>query len=273
MSANSARQYWDQYGIALLRCDALFAAVRISADLVHAAAGSSDTETVREYLAAALLGGPVFLDQHCARYYALVPMGTVHREEWHDGRHKPHAECLGPDSYVGVPRPDIDTPDQHFSHWCVPMHRPGDLCDADAVSQLVSYGRHLLVMAGGAVSNRIAPADAETIKAACQRVLWNMTPYGPGEAEKLVEDIEKYVRQLSPQVDALTPTLDSERQGAALHTLRYADDVLDPAASKENQEARLHDLAVVARSLLTMVEMAAAGGMKGAPDGAAVGYR
>lgn len=102
---------------------------------------------MNEYLAE-VLGGPVFLDQHSARYYALVPAGTAKRGEWHDRRHAPHAECLGLDSYIGVPRPGLDAPDRHFSYWCVPMIGPGDLCVAEGVSQLASYGRHLLAMAG-----------------------------------------------------------------------------------------------------------------------------
>lgn len=146
-SVDIARREWDLARIALLRCGALFAAVRMSVDLVHAAAGTSDGEKVNEYLAD-VLAGPIFLDQHSARYYALVPASTANRQEWHDRRHAPHAECLGRDSYVGVPRPDLDGPDQHFSHWCVPMSGPGDLCGADAVSQLASYGRHVLAMAG-----------------------------------------------------------------------------------------------------------------------------
>ncbi|MGW1917062.1 hypothetical protein ACWCQS_41950 [Streptomyces sp. NPDC002076] len=125
----------------------------MTADLVHAAADTSDAEKVSEYLAEALFGGPVFLDQHSARYYVLVPASTANRAEWHDRRHAPYAECLGRDSYVGVPRPDIDAPDRHFSYWCVPMGGPGALCDAEAVSQLASYGRHLLVMGEGDSGN------------------------------------------------------------------------------------------------------------------------
>ncbi|QTE02130.1 hypothetical protein S1361_32665 [Streptomyces cyanogenus] len=46
-------------------------------------------------------------------------------------------------------------------------------------------------------------------------------------------------------------------RGAAMHTLGYADDVLGPAAPRVDRSARLHDLGVVARSLLTVVEMTA----------------
>ncbi|MGW2487254.1 hypothetical protein ACWCV9_08515 [Streptomyces sp. NPDC001606] len=42
-----------------------------------------------------------------------------------------------------------------------------------------------------------------------------------------------------------------------MRTLRYADDVLDPAAPSADRPAWLHDLGVVARWLLTVVEMIA----------------
>ncbi|MEU0058485.1 hypothetical protein [Streptomyces sp. NPDC006334] len=142
-----ARQEWNRAGVALLRCGALFAAVRIDADLVHAAAGTSDDGEVNEYLAA-VLAGPVFRSQHRGRYYALVPASAAARREWRERRYAPHAECLGLGSYVGVPRPDLDRPDRHISYWCVPMSGPGDLCDAGAVSQLLGYGRHVMAMAG-----------------------------------------------------------------------------------------------------------------------------
>ncbi|MEV5877278.1 hypothetical protein AB0L75_24180 [Streptomyces sp. NPDC052101] len=78
-----------------------------------------------------------------------------------------------------------------------------------------------------------------------------------------------YVRQLSPEVAALTPTLEDEMQGAAMHTLRYADEVLDPAAPRVDRAARLHGLGVVARSLLTVVEMTAEYEARQALDGTA----
>ncbi|MGW1917063.1 DUF6415 family natural product biosynthesis protein [Streptomyces sp. NPDC002076] len=122
-------------------------------------------------------------------------------------------------------------------------------------------------------TERAAPFDPETIKAACRRVLWDITPYESGEAESLVEALEGFVRQLSPEVAALTPTLEDEMQGAAMHTLRYADDVLDPAAPRADRPARLHDLGVIARSLLTVVEMTAEYEARRGLDGAAAGHR
>ncbi|WP_019061664.1 hypothetical protein [Streptomyces prunicolor] len=145
-SADRARTEWQIGGVALLRCGALFAAVRMSADLVHAAAGSADAETVNAYLAEVLHGGPVFVDQHSRRYYALVPASTADRPEWR-GRRRDGAECLGRDSYLGVPRPEFNDPLQHFSYWCVPMDGPGDLCPPPEVSRLAAYGRHRLAAA------------------------------------------------------------------------------------------------------------------------------
>lgn len=54
-----ARAEWDETGLALLRCRGLYTAVRIEADLVHAAAGTTESAAVDAYLDAALLGGPV----------------------------------------------------------------------------------------------------------------------------------------------------------------------------------------------------------------------
>ncbi|MEV0634410.1 hypothetical protein AB0I77_05415 [Streptomyces sp. NPDC050619] len=148
-SIETTRAHWDKVGISLLKCGALFGAVRMESALVHMAAGSDDLDKVRDFLTAALFGGPVFIDHNSARYYALVPASTADRLEWQDRLHTPKAEMLGRDSYLGVPRPGLDEPDgEHFSYWCVPMYGPGDLCDPEAVSQLVTHGRHLLAMAG-----------------------------------------------------------------------------------------------------------------------------
>ncbi|KUN14774.1 hypothetical protein AQJ11_44130 [Streptomyces corchorusii] len=144
-SADTSRTEWDRTGIALLHCGALLSVIRMSTELVEAAAGSNEPGSVRDFLEAALFGGPVFVDVYTARYYALVPASAADRPEWRERRHAPHAEILGRGSYVGVPRPGLDEPHSgHFSYWCVPMHGPADLCDPDAVSQLVAHGRHRL---------------------------------------------------------------------------------------------------------------------------------
>ncbi|MFF0222601.1 hypothetical protein [Streptomyces sp. NPDC004629] len=144
-SADRAWNDWATGGIALLRCGGLFAAVRMSAGVVHAAAGSDEPEPVCGFLDEALHGGPVFTDQLSSRYYALVPPSTAQRPEWTDGRHG-GAECLGVGSYLGVPSPTLDEEHGHRSYWCVPMRGPGNLCTADAVSQLVLCGRYRLAI-------------------------------------------------------------------------------------------------------------------------------
>lgn len=59
-----ACQEWRTGGIALLRCSTLFAALRISAGLIHAAAGTSAANTVNEFLPQVLHGGSVLVDLH-----------------------------------------------------------------------------------------------------------------------------------------------------------------------------------------------------------------
>lgn len=66
-----ARTDWAEQGVALLRCDGPFNAVKICADLVHAAAGTDVPSKVDAYLAQALHGGPVFYDLIGCEYYVL----------------------------------------------------------------------------------------------------------------------------------------------------------------------------------------------------------
>lgn len=80
-----ARAEWDETGLALLRCGGLFTAVRIEADLVHAAAGTIESAAVDAYLDAALLGGPAFADRGSGRFYVLVPPSAARRLEWVQG--------------------------------------------------------------------------------------------------------------------------------------------------------------------------------------------
>ncbi|WP_240980776.1 MULTISPECIES: hypothetical protein [unclassified Streptomyces] len=137
-----ARKEWADSGIALLRCGTLFTAVRLSAELVHAAAGTEDLRTVDTYLAQALLGGPAFADTRWGLYYALVPPGTARLRQW-EGRTL-DAECLGRNSYLGVPDPARTDPDDGSSYWSVPVDGPGLLGSPGAVAQLLVCGRHRL---------------------------------------------------------------------------------------------------------------------------------
>ncbi|WP_432198888.1 hypothetical protein [Streptomyces sp. bgisy027] len=147
------RQQWREGGIALLKCGAVFAAVRMKGRLVRAAAGvdeNSELKKIDAFLARALFGGPVFVDTHSGNYYALVPPSTQRRREWAAHRHSPEAECLGRDSYLGVPRAGFTEPNHHWCYWSVPMDGPGDLCTVEAISQLVTVGRRRLAMNQGA---------------------------------------------------------------------------------------------------------------------------
>lgn len=145
--AGQARTEWATTGVALLRCGALFSAVRLSAGLVRAASGTADEQQIAGFLAEALHSGPVFVDHAAQRYYALTPRSTADRKEWQGRPRDEHAVFLGSDSYLGVPNPaEQHGPDVwRRSRWCVPMDGPGDLCGPEAVSQLVAVGRYRLM--------------------------------------------------------------------------------------------------------------------------------
>lgn len=133
---DQAHMEWAKQGIALLRCGTLFSAVRIPARLVHAIADSTDHAAVDAFLADALHGAPVICDPRGRHYYALVPASTA--VKW---RH-PAAECLGRDTYLGVPRLDAVGLDSRAwaSYWSVPMSSAAELCSPEAVAQLVVLG-------------------------------------------------------------------------------------------------------------------------------------
>ncbi|MEV0635916.1 hypothetical protein AB0I77_13240 [Streptomyces sp. NPDC050619] len=134
-----ARAEWQSMDVALLRCGVHFSAIRVSADVVVAAARSEDRAGVDEYLAAALHGGPVFVDRQSGRYYFLVPSSAC--ATWR----VPGMACLVADSFLGVPHPSIGSSRYLArSSWCVPMDRPGTLCQSGAVAQMVAMGRFLL---------------------------------------------------------------------------------------------------------------------------------
>ncbi|MEC3997214.1 hypothetical protein VSR01_28410 [Actinacidiphila sp. DG2A-62] len=128
---------WRKQGIALIQCGPLFSAVRIPADLVWSAAGSTDAETVARLLADTLRGG-VFAQAAGRRYYALVEPDA--------GRHsrETDAEVLGAGTYLGVPAVDR-TAAGTAAFWVVPVVRPGALCAARDVAELVAAGRAALV--------------------------------------------------------------------------------------------------------------------------------
>ncbi|MFJ5035552.1 hypothetical protein ACIQB5_47875 [Streptomyces sp. NPDC088560] len=143
-----ARQEWRRDGVALLRCGGLFSAIRISAPVVHAAAGTDDPTAVDHYLAQVLLGGPVFTDRSNLRYYVLVGNSTGLRREW--TLRRDDAEFMGRGHYVGVPAVDATSREVAGSYWCVEMASAGELAAPDVASQLVRIGRFRLARGEGA---------------------------------------------------------------------------------------------------------------------------
>ncbi|MFJ4870037.1 hypothetical protein [Streptomyces sp. NPDC088757] len=137
--AREARHEWATYGVALLRCGSLFSAVRMPAELVHAAVGTDERADVATFLEAVLEGGPVIHDAGGRQFYALTPASTA--RYWRTAG----TECLGTDSFLGVPATDVTEPDPRCSaYWVVPMNGPGALCVPGAVARLVGIGRDAL---------------------------------------------------------------------------------------------------------------------------------
>lgn len=129
------RDRWDRDGVALLPCDALFAAIRIPAAIVHAAAGTTDPAELPGILAR-LLGGAVFLDPQEGHFYALVEPAAARR--WTvEG-----SVCLwGPEAYLGVPAPERTTgAGSAGAHWAVSPDCLGRRCNSVDVAVLVRAG-------------------------------------------------------------------------------------------------------------------------------------
>lgn len=139
-SRSRSRMEWQEHGVTMLQTGRVFSAIRMSARLVHAAASTDDLEAVDYYLARALVGGPAIHDPHRCRYYALVATGS--RRPWGATR---DVEPLGLGSYVGVPRPGRNAPDDSGApYWSVPMEAAGALCAPSVVAALVEIGRYEL---------------------------------------------------------------------------------------------------------------------------------
>ncbi|MBT2490667.1 hypothetical protein J7E96_19530 [Streptomyces sp. ISL-96] len=136
------RREWQERPVAMLSCGSLFAAVRIPADLVQAAAQQTDAALIDVYLAGALHNGPVICDRYAHWYYALVPASTARRWD------VPETVCLGVGASLGVPRPGLCGAESERVYWSVPMDSAGSLCSPHAVSQLVMTGRFKAVSHG-----------------------------------------------------------------------------------------------------------------------------
>ncbi|MGW1675566.1 hypothetical protein [Streptomyces sp. NPDC002324] len=137
LDQNAFTAWGEPDGIALLRCGGIFGAVRLSADLVRAAADTENTKKINAFLAEAL-DGPVFMDQYARSYYVLVPVSTGKRPEWPASGRLRDAKFLGRTWIVGVPRLDATAPSRTRRYWCVPMDGPGALADPAAVSKLAA---------------------------------------------------------------------------------------------------------------------------------------
>lgn len=105
-------------------------------------------------------------------------------------------------------------------------------------------------------SSETAPLDVETIREHCRRALWEPPVSGRAETLIFVGLLEGHARLLGPVLAACTPQMEGEMQSTAHVVLRNVDEVLDERASAWGLMARLHDLGVVTRSLLTMLEFA-----------------
>ncbi|MFF4185031.1 hypothetical protein ACFYZ9_17705 [Streptomyces sp. NPDC001691] len=136
-----AHEEWQRHHLACLALGRRFSAVRLTDEVVYAAAGQ-----VPGLAVAVLRGldGPVIHDPYGRRFYALVPPS-------------PPKPCLGPGathlglgSYLGVPRVGCTGPDEsHASYWAVPIEAPGSLCDPARLTELIRAGT---AMPGGAES-------------------------------------------------------------------------------------------------------------------------
>lgn len=139
-----ARHEWETYGVALLRCGTLFSAVRMPADLVHAAVGTDDREKVATFLDVVLDGGPVIHDTGGRQFYALTPASAS--RYWRTVG----TECLGSDTFLGVPATDMTQLDPRSpAYWAVPMDGPAALCIPGDVARLVGIGRDALAREEG----------------------------------------------------------------------------------------------------------------------------
>ncbi|MFE1963302.1 hypothetical protein [Streptomyces sp. NPDC059479] len=130
-----ARSDWERGRPAILRTGVRYDAVRMPSSLVHAAVESVEPEAVARALADRL-SGPVIADP-VAWYYALVPRGTC--ETWNS----PLAVVRGHGSWLGIPPADHTDPSAPGVYWAVPVTETGDLCDAEAVAELLAAGARI----------------------------------------------------------------------------------------------------------------------------------
>ncbi len=143
-----ARMEWQAHGVTLLPLGGLFSAVRLPQRLVLAVTGGTGPSAEADaFLSEAFTGGPVICDPKGRRYYALVP--ATMPVTWHqavDDWRVVDVDCLGRDTYLGVPRVDLTTFDRrtYASYWSVPLPSMATLCAPLAVARLIAAGQHQL---------------------------------------------------------------------------------------------------------------------------------
>ncbi|MFF8656839.1 hypothetical protein [Streptomyces huasconensis] len=128
-----ARREWTETGVALLPLGTRFVAVRLAADLVHAAVDTTHPQELAARLIR-LLNGPVIFDGRAmgGTYYAL--MRPRIGSPW---THQDVAPRLGVGTYLGVPRLDRRKPPG--TYWTVLPRFEGDLCAPRAVESLIVH--------------------------------------------------------------------------------------------------------------------------------------
>lgn len=95
--------------------------------------------------------------------------------------------------------------------------------------------------------------EVSRIREACRRALWESAP-AREETGPLLAELEGHIRLLAPRLAARVSRMDEETQQTALLVLCNVDQVLDERAPRADAAARLHDLGVVARAALTLLE-------------------
>ncbi|MFD9487138.1 hypothetical protein [Streptomyces sp. NPDC059991] len=125
-------------GVALVPLGEKFDAIRLPAEVVHAAADSEDPDTVASFLAEVLEDGAVIHDAYGVGvwYYALVPPGT------HAVWRVPRVECLRPGTWLGMPRVDLTA--RPGPYWALPPSAVGSVCAVRPVADLVALGQRRL---------------------------------------------------------------------------------------------------------------------------------
>ncbi|MEU1076550.1 MULTISPECIES: DUF6415 family natural product biosynthesis protein [unclassified Streptomyces] len=154
---------WAQGGAAMLPCGGIFDAVRISAEIVHAAMQSGHPEVVGPHLER-MLDGPVIHDAYArsVSYYALVPPGTCTQHDTRDVQH------LARGTYLGVP--DLPRTARPGIYWLLPPRGVGDLCTPEGVGRLIRLGTQRIA------NPRSAPGlDLGDIERGCRALLTGTT--------------------------------------------------------------------------------------------------